>query len=67
MNKKNDAIVKINDIYKVGDKVRILKTKKLFSKGHKEYYSKTLYKIIGKEGLKFVIQGNGKTKSVLPF
>ena len=47
--------------------MRILKTKKLFSKGAKTYYSKTLYKITGRNGLKFIIEGNNKIKNVLPF
>ena len=57
----------IDENFKIGDKVRILKIRKTFSKGEKETYSKKIYEIINKEGNKYIIKSGNVTKSVFPF
>jgi hypothetical protein len=46
--KKKEILNEINNDFKIGNFVRILKTKKLFSKGDKYSYSKGVYEIIEK-------------------
>jgi hypothetical protein len=46
----------INNEIKIGDYIRILKNKKLFSKGDSKYYSKSIFEIIGKEHNKYIIK-----------
>lgn len=67
--KKMNLLNEVNNEIKVGMYCRILKNKKLFSKGAEQYYSKGIYEIIGKEENKFIIKNieNGKTKYALPY
>jgi len=70
--KKNEyAKVKyeIKKTFEIGSFVRIMKKKKLFSKGPKIYFSKKIYKIIGfeDEGNKIQIESNGKIKFEFPW
>lgn len=64
---------KIADNFKIGDKVRILKQRKInevFAKGWKNKYSEKIYTIVEKElnGNKFKIKDdNNKTKLVYPY
>ena len=58
---------KINNELKIGDIVRILKERKLFAKGQKNYYWKHIYKIIDKKYNQFILQYKKKTKIVLPY
>ena len=67
--KKMKILNDINNEFKIGDNIRILKNKKLFSKGDELYYSKSIYQIIDKEHNKFIIKNinNSKIKKVLPY
>lgn len=58
----------IDENFEIGDYVRILKNRKLFSKGSKQYYSQTIYEIIEKNNNKFIVRSNdNKIKKVFPF
>lgn len=63
-----EKIEEINKIFEINDHVRILKNKKLFWKGWQEY-SKSIYKIIARDGLKYEAYNidNAKIKFVLPY
>ena len=63
----NDVKTKINNEFKINDHVRIYKEKDLFEKGNKNYYSSSVYKIIGKENNKFILENinNKKIKKIL--
>lgn len=67
--KKLNVLNEVNNEIKIGDYIRILKNKKLFSKGSEKYYSKSIYQITGKEHNKFIIKNidNNKTKYALPY
>ena len=69
--KKIKIINEINNTFKVGDIIKLLKEKKLFSKGSKNYYSKNSYEIIDeeKDGQKFKIKKlkDGSIKTALPY
>ena len=67
--KKMNILNEINEEIKIGMYCRILKNKKLFSKGDQQFYSKSIYEIIGSEHNKFIIKNidNGKTKFALPY
>ena len=69
LNLKLNVLKEINENIKVGDNIRILKKKKIFSKGQSTYYSKSTYEIIDKQDLKFKVKNldNGKIKLILPF
>jgi len=63
-----DVKKEINDTFEIGNHVRLLKKRKLFSKGEKETYSKTIYEIIEINENKIIIRSeNNKIKEVLPF
>ena len=68
MNKAIDIKNEINKEFKIDDHVRIYKTKEQFEKGNKNYYSSSVYKIIGKENNKFILENinNHKIKKMLP-
>ena len=67
--KKIQILNEINNTFNIGDNVKILKNKKLFSKGATQYYSKSIYRIIGKEYNQYQLKNlqNGKLRSALPF
>lgn len=68
VDKTTEKIKEINENFKLYDHVRILKDKKLFSKGTQKY-TKSIYKIIDKDRLKFKLQNiddHNKIKFALP-
>ena len=67
--KKIKIINEINNKFKIGDTVKILTQKKLFSKGQSETYSINTYEITGKEFNKFLLKDleNGDKKTALPY
>lgn len=68
LNKYNNVKNEIKEHFDIGDFVRILKNKKLFQKGSKNYFSKTIYEIIEQDNNKFIIRSeNNKVKSVFPY
>jgi len=63
-----EAKQEIKDTFEIGDSVRLLKKRKVFGKGEKESYSKTLYEIIEMNGNKIIIRSeNNKVKEVMPY
>ena len=67
--KKLNILNDINNEIKIGMYCRILKKKQLFSKGDTQYYSKSIFEIIGKEFNKYILKNieNNKEKFALPF
>jgi glutamate 5-kinase len=67
--KKVIVLNEINNTFEIGNTVKILKEKKMFSKGSTQYYSKNSYIITGNDGLKFVVKNleNGKIRTALPY
>ena len=67
--KKIQILNEINDNFQIGDIVKILKKKELFSKGQHESYSKENYEITGKDHNKFILLclENGKIVTALPY
>jgi len=66
MENELNKINEIKEDYKIGDKVRIRKTKDIFDKlGTK--FSKSVYEIVGYDGKGIIVSNNKKEKKVFPY
>ena len=67
MIRYNEVKADINHNFNIGDKVRLLKIRKTFSKGAAETYSKKIYDIINIKDNKYIVKSDNIIKNVLPY